>query len=208
MKRKLTLFVVLLLTVALSACNAQSSNTKEEEKGKQDTNASSESSSKQESKKKADGTRSAPIPLKEPLMFEDYIMTQNKEYTATLEMIVKEVIRGDKAFDILYKTNSSNSKPNKGYEYALVKVNVKMTDSETDDEPILFSPILNFDFFSSDGSPYSQELGIVVTKKFEGEVYKGGSLEGYIVNQVKKDDDFLIAYKSMSTSGKLFFKTK
>ncbi|MGE6627292.1 DUF4352 domain-containing protein [Bacillus pumilus] len=208
MKRKLTLFVVLLLTIALSACNAQSSNTKEEEKGKQDTNASSESSSKQESKKEADGTRSAPIPLKEPLMFEDYIMTQDKEYTATLEMIVKEVIRGDKAVDILYKTNSNNSKPNKGYEYALVKVNVEMTDSETDDEPILFSPILNFDFFSSDGSPYSQEIGTVVPKKFEGEVYNGGSLEGYIVNQVKKDDDFLIAYKSMSTSGKLFFKTK
>ncbi|MBR0592425.1 hypothetical protein [Bacillus pumilus] len=208
MKKKLTLFVVLLLTAALSACNAQSSNTKEEEKGKQDTNASSESSSKQESKKEADGTRSAPIPLKESLMFEDYIMTQDKEYTATLELVVKEVIRGDKAFDILYKRNSNNPKPNKGYEYALIKVNVKMTDSETDDEPILFSQILNFEFFGSDGSPYADVLGVVVPKDFQGEVYNGGSLEGYLVNQVKKGDDFLIAYKSLSTTGKLFFKTK
>ncbi|MGE6525159.1 DUF4352 domain-containing protein [Bacillus safensis] len=207
MKRKLSLFVVLLLSIALSACNTQSSNTKEEEKGKQETDAQ-ESSSKQENKKEADGTRTAPVPLKDAIYFDDYITTSDNEYSAELKMNVEEVIRGDKAFDVLYNRNSSVAQPKKGFEWALVKVKVKMTNSETDDEPLLFSPTLNFDFFKSDGSPYTQELDFVAPKDFEGEVYNGGSLEGYIVNQVNKGDDFLIAYKSIYAGGKIFFKTK
>ncbi|NOL32070.1 DUF4352 domain-containing protein [Bacillus altitudinis] len=207
---KKTFFCVLIFLIAtsLTACNSQNTKVNEsnEKSDKQESNEGS--SAKKKTKKEADGTRTAPIPLKKPIYFDDYISASDNEYTAELKMNVEEVIRGDKAFNVLYKRNSTVSQPKKGFEWALVKVKVKMTNSETDDEPILFSPILNFDFFSSDGSPYSEEIGTVVPKEFEGEVYNGGSLEGYIVNQVKKDDDFLIAYKSISTSGKLFFKTK
>ncbi|MGM0967182.1 MAG: hypothetical protein ACQEWR_01285 [Bacillota bacterium] len=204
MKRIIFILLTVLLTIVLTACNSQDSNVDE----KREKQESSDSPPKKEKKKEADGTRTAPTPLKEPIYFNDYINTPDNEYTAELKMSIDEVIRGDKAFEKLYKKNSTVSTPNKGFEWALVKVKAKMTDSETDDEPLLFSPILNFEFFSSDGSPYSEEIGTVVPKEFKGEVYNGGSLEGYIVNQVKKDDDFLIAYKSISTTGKLFFKTQ
>ncbi|MFP3841533.1 hypothetical protein U5N22_14875 [Bacillus safensis] len=209
MKKTFFYLFILLITTSLAACSAQSTKVNESnEKSDKQEEPNKDSSAKKKTKKEADGTRTAPIPIKEPIYFEDYISTSDNEYTAELKMNVEEVIRGDKAFDVLYDTNSSVDKPKKGFEWALVKVKVKMTDSETDDEPLLFSPILNFDFFSSDGSPYTQELGFIAPKDFKGEVYNGGSLDGYIVNQVEKGDDFLIAYKSISTTGKLFFKTK
>ncbi|MEK4844423.1 hypothetical protein QRD87_01050 [Bacillus altitudinis] len=204
MKRIIFVLLNVLLAIVLTACNSQGSNVDE----KSEKQKSSDSSPKKEDKKEADGTRTAPMPLQEPIYFNDYINTPDNEYTAELKMSIEKVIRGDKAYEKLYKRNSTVSTPKKGFEWALVKVKVKMTDSETDDEPLLFSPVLNFDFFSSDGSPYPEEIGTVVPKEFKGEVYNGGSLEGYIVNQIKKDDDFLIAYKSISTTGKLFFKTQ
>lgn len=208
LKKTFFYLLILLISTSLAACNAQSAKVNEsnEKSDKQESNEGS--SAKKKTKKEADGTRTAPIPIKEPIYFNDYISTSDNEFAAELKMNVEEVIRGDKAFDVLYDRNSTVDKPKKGFEWALVKVKVKMTDSETDDEPLLFTPILNFDFFTSDGSPYTQELGFVAPKDFKGEVYNGGSLEGYIVNQVKKGDDFLIAYKSISTTGKLFFKTK
>ncbi len=109
-----------------------------------------------------------------------------EKYTASV--VVKEVIRGDEANNILRETNSVwNGDPAEGKEYCLVKVSVTVYNVKDDAAVNLSSA--NFDFYSADYSQYSDNyLTVVPEPSFNGKVFSGGTVEGYICQQINKDD--------------------
>ncbi|WP_146874839.1 hypothetical protein [Bacillus paralicheniformis] len=195
-KRSIVCIVNLILLLSLVACNNTPSNSNHD------------NSSDKKSKTAELGS------IKNPFKFNDYQVIidsvrgdDGKKYEAEVSITVEDVVRGEKAYEILEEENSTNPKAEDGYEWALVKLKVGLDKIENEKYPITIAQAFSFDFVSKDGQIYNTDKP-VIPNELQGDIYVGTSKEGYIVQQVKQGDDFLIGYKSLYEPGEMYFKTK
>lgn len=112
-----------------------------------------------------------------------------------IDLSVLEVVRGQAALDIIMKENPFNSEPEIGYEYMLVKVNVKLISSENDN-PVNISSYL-FEATRKDGTVYNNSVFAVIPDPLSGDMYAGAEKQGFVVFMVEKGDTPLMrAYES------------
>ncbi len=182
-KRSIVCIVNLILLLSLVACNNTPSNSNHDNS----------------SDKKSETAELGSI--KNPFKFNDHQVIidsvrgdDGKKYEAEVSITVEDVVRGEKAYEILEEENSTNPKAEDGYEWALKY-------------PITIAQAFSFDFVSKDGQIYNTDKP-VIPNELQGDIYVGTSKEGYIVQQVKQSDDFLIGYKSLYEPGEMYFKTK
>lgn len=115
--------------------------------------------------------------------------TLTKKYiqdNATTNVTVKEIIRGDKAWDLIKKANMFNKVAGDGYEYIVANIEVKLVDYTESKAYKLTS--YNFDLMSSEGKIYDKEMIVVPEPKLDTDLYKGASNTGYVVFKVAKTD--------------------
>ncbi|MBU8681961.1 hypothetical protein [Bacillus haynesii] len=188
--------VSLMLLLSLVACNNTPVN-------KNDNDASDKKSETAEF-----GSKNNPFNFKEPEVIIDSVRgNDGVKYEAEVSITVEDVVRGEKAYEILKEENSTNPKAEDGYEWALVKLKVGLDKIENEKYPITIAQAFSFDFVSKDGQIYNSDKP-VIPNELEGDIYVGTSKEGFIVQQVKQGDDFLIGYKSLYEPGEMYFKTK
>jgi len=208
MRKIITMTISLLFLVVLTACG----NTAEENKREvETTNSESYVSTAEENNEVADeneespiGTRSNPLPFGSTITVEDSIYDDNSNhYSATLDITLLESFRGEEAWKLIQAENEYNEPPLEGFEYALVKVKGNLKDAETENDSFYFSD-MNFDFVSNEGEVY-EYASIVIPQPLDKEMYKGATTEGYIVGQVRKEDDFKVSYESSEGSPVFFF---
>lgn len=106
------------------------------------------------------------------------------KYTASVT--ITEAVRGEAAWGILYNANKYNEKPEDGKEYIVVKAKLVL-DSVAEDKAVSFSQY-DFDAFSADNAEYQDVFVVNPEPRFSGDVYQGGTLEGYFAIQVDKSD--------------------
>lgn len=111
----------------------------------------------------------------------------------TFEITALDVIRGDKAYKLIKEANIFNPSPKQGYEYLMVKVKFAYTKGEGT------LHVSSYDFKAYvEGVGYSP-VWVVLPKdkpEFEGvDLMPGGQTEGWIVFEVPKGKETLIAYE-------------
>lgn len=107
-----------------------------------------------------------------------------ESYTATVS--VTESFRGAEAWRRIQDANMFNAEAESGKEYILVKLKVTV-DSASDDSAVSLSEY-SFTAFSSDNVEYESPLIVPPSPAFDGDVYEGGTLEGYAVFLVDQSD--------------------
>jgi hypothetical protein len=111
------------------------------------------------------------------------INTQNWEVT------VKEIVRGDQAWNMIKQADEATDPPPEGMEYTAVKVHVRFLD-----KPDQAMRIDNFYFTSSDSSGVLYDFTSVTLPPPALEVllFPGGEYEGWVVVQSNKDAKGLV----------------
>jgi hypothetical protein len=123
----------------------------------------------------------APIGTAQSISKDSYVYGK---YTATV--VIEESIRGDAAWKKISAANRFNEEAPEGQEYILVKIKVTVNSTE-EDKAITFS---DYDFtpYSSSNAEYKTVSVVEPSPAFYGSAYANGSLEGYAVYCVDKDD--------------------
>lgn len=106
--------------------------------------------------------------------------------TSVVNITVTEVLRGAAAWEKIISANQFNDAAPEGYEYILVKVKATVV-SNTKDAAFAFG-WYNFTGFSSDNTEYKNVSVVEPDPQFSGNVYAGGTLEGYLSFAVKTTD--------------------
>lgn len=125
-------------------------------------------------------TNPAPIGTTQTIKIDEF----TGKYTASVT--VKEVIRGAEAWEKVKAANMFNKEPEAGMEYVLVKVSATVSDVADDASVSLTSG--SFDFFATDYSSYPLTFVVSPDPAFGGDLYSGGTTEGYVCTQIKTDD--------------------
>ena len=107
-----------------------------------------------------------------------------EKYNASV--VVLETVRGEKAWNMVKAANQFNSAPKAGMEYIVAKVRVSI-NSVSEDKAISLSEF-SFDTYSSDNVEYDTASVVDPDPAFSGNVFAGGTLEGYITVQVGISD--------------------
>lgn len=113
------------------------------------------------------------------------VVNYTESYSAAV--VIKEVVRGQKAYEMLKRANTFNDEPAEGKEYVLVKVAVAVSNVKGDSAVSLNE--FDFEFYRTDYSEYD-DLTFVVTPspEFGGDVYDGGTVEGYLCKEIDITD--------------------
>lgn len=131
--------------------------------------------------------------------------------TGTMDIKVIEVIRGDEAQERVDTANSTSKTADIGYEYALVRVS--MTASSITDGADLMLLDIRFDAYS-DNTVNPQPKAPTLTPKptLQGSnigvaaVVKGETREGFIVVQLKENDEEPKLVYDFANDGGIWFK--
>lgn len=127
-------------------------------------------------------TRNAPAPIGTIQSIQ--VNTWSEKYNASA--VVLEAVRGEKAYQMLKEANPFNSPAKDDMEYIVVKVRVSI-NSVSEDKAISLSSY-SFDAYSSDNVEYQSCFVVDPSPEFGGNVFAGGTAEGYLTVQVKKTD--------------------
>lgn len=125
-------------------------------------------------------TNPAPIGTIQSVIIKDYAATYN------ISAVVQSVERGASAWNKIKEANMFNDEAKAGYEYILAKLRVSV-NSVSDDSAMELSGY-SFTAFSSDNVEYDLPFVVEPSPQFGGQVYAGGTSEGYVVFEVKKTD--------------------
>lgn len=112
------------------------------------------------------------------------VKNYSEDYTATVQ--VDEVIRGERAYQILKEENQFNPTPEEGKEYLLIRVTAKM-DRVAEDKAVSFNRY-KFKYYSGDNREYTTLPGVVVPEPIDGNLYQGATRSGYICACVDRTD--------------------
>ena len=104
----------------------------------------------------------------------------------TAEVIVKEAVRGEKAWEQIKEANMFNEEPGTDEEYILAKLGIKAIEVK-DDKQINVSTI-NFDVYSESNAQYEYAGVVEPEPSISTALYSGVEHEGYVVFKVKKSD--------------------
>ncbi|WIF95036.1 stalk domain-containing protein [Caminicella sporogenes] len=144
----------------------------------------------------------APIGVTQKVTVDDIL----NHYTA--EVTVKEVLRGNDAWELIKKENMFNDKPKaEDEEYILAKIHIKIIDVE-DDKKVDVSPV-NFKIYSANNVEYDNLVLVSPPEPdLRTSLYAGGEHEGYAVYKVKKSDisPKLVYGQKYDGTGGIWFK--
>jgi len=147
-------------------------------------------------------SRSNPAPIGTPVFIAfDYF---GDAYTA--RVTVKEVVRGQSAWDILHATNMFNDPPPSGQEYVLVKIRFEYLTGPTPDTAYDFYVFYSF---SSQGTEVSNNLlGVVTPDPQLSSVYPGANTEWWeaLLVQVSDPAPVLAFERNYDGTGGIWFK--
>lgn len=144
--------------------------------------------------KEASGLRSDPVPVGQTKTVDVRVYDNQWEgYLAKVDITFADVLRGQEAYSQIKAYNEYNDEPKPGYEYVAVYVEARMTASETDNYS-WYADESDFEFVSKDGSPY-ESTPVDFEPTFNGDVYNGGTLSGYIFGQVKQNDEIFVVFE-------------
>lgn len=131
---------------------------------------------------------------------------KDRNYTATIKVI--EVIRGEEAWEVLRADGKNSFPPAEGYEYMIVKVDFTLLSKV--EEGSVQASSYDFDFYSSNNEEYNMQTIVEKAGRLDTGVFPGGTVEGYVVGNVKKDDpDPKLVYRVESDgTGGLWFALK
>ena len=126
----------------------------------------------------------APINTVQRIVVDNY----TEKYTADIRIL--ETVRGEENIAKIRKSAVTDEKANEGYELLLAKV--AFTVVEVSDDKAVDVSYSRFKPFTSSNvetdSAYLHMDGTAGFNWLSGNVYAGGTIEGYVVLQVKKDD--------------------
>jgi len=144
----------------------------------------------------------APIGTEQTIKISNY----SQEYTANLK--VNSIIRGDAAWDEIYKTNKFNAEPASDTEYIIINITATIADIKDNSAVTFFH--LDFDCFSKNNTEYSYVSVVIPDPELRGDVYAGGSLSGNIVVLVDKTDDSpkIVYGRNYDGTGGIWFSLK
>jgi len=127
------------------------------------------------------GNREYPIPIQTTAYFYG-LSTKSDPYV--LEMTITDVLRGDKALELIKACNPTNNDPPDGMEYLLVRVHAKALASKGDALIDLHSAC--FSLIGKDGTVYNEQTAVAGLTPHLGGMYQGAEREGYIYFLVSK----------------------
>lgn len=107
-----------------------------------------------------------------------------EKYTAT--MSITETLRGDEAWTKIKAANMFNDAAPSGKEYILAKVKVSVSNV-SNDKAVAFNAY-SLTAYSTNNVEYDTPIVVEPDPVFEGKLYNGGSLEGYVAFLVNKSD--------------------
>lgn len=114
--------------------------------------------------------------------------SEEDNYTVTVRIL--ETIRGEKNIDKVRKSVVTDDKPMEGYEFMMVKIALSAVSIKGDNA--IEASRYNFTGFSSNNEEIDQAYLHMDEKEgfswLDGKLYEGGTQEGWLVLQVKKDD--------------------
>lgn len=125
-------------------------------------------------------TNPAPVGTAQSVIIDNYSATYN------ISAVVQSVDRGEAAWSKIKAANMFNDEAKDGYEYVLAKIKVSV-NSVSDDSAMYLSQA-SFTAFSSDNVEYGYASVVTPDPEFGGQVYAGGTCEGYAAFEVKKTD--------------------
>lgn len=141
-----------------------------------------------------------------PLNTSQVVEVENILQKYKAEVAIKDIIRGEKAWEMIKEANMFNSPAPEGYEYILAKINFKLLDIN-DGQSYNLSTV-GFEMISSDGKKYDSAIVVEPEPMIDTELYKGASHEGWAAFLVKKDDakPKLVFGRKYDGSGGIWFK--
>jgi hypothetical protein len=106
--------------------------------------------------------------------------------TFTANVTLKEIIRGEKAWESIREANMFNDEAGAGFEYILAKIDFKLTNAPAGKKYELSS--YNFNLISDKGKAYDASYLVAPDPALDTELYKDASNEGYAVFKVATND--------------------
>jgi len=126
-------------------------------------------------------TNPAPIG-KSQTVFYDNFMAQS-----TLDITVKEVIKGAKASELIKAASGIfYDEPESGYEYLIAKIKVKAIEVKDGKKVDINSTI--FKVFTGSGEEYQYSIIIAPKPSLSTSLYTGAETEGWVAYKVKVND--------------------
>ena len=119
---------------------------------------------------------------------------------------LNNIIRGNKAWKMIYDANMFNKEPIKGFEYMLVKFSANYYGGSDLNKQLNLSGY-DFTLVSQDGKDYDSQSIVEPEPNLDAKLYQGASHEGYVVFLVSKSDlNPLVVYKKENdSSGGVWF---
>lgn len=192
------------MVVFLAACGQDTKDTEVKEENQQGETAQPEEVEKGESKSKL-GSRTNPVPFQKTATVDDELYDdEGNTYAIKFDLTVKDVIRGDEAYQKLKSMNEYNEVAPEGYEWVLAETKVKFVESETEDLSFHVDGIMNFEMVSESGDIYSGDVYGTTEPDFSFEMYVGNEKEGYISGLVKTGENAQLRYEE-KLGGQVFF---
>lgn len=141
-----------------------------------------------------------------PIGVAQSIRVENLMSDSTLEITVKEVVRGAKADEMIKKSNKIlYFEPDQGYENLLVKIKVKALDVKDDKKVDVNQAI--FDIYTDKYEKYETKLVIAPEPRLNTSLYKGAETEGWAAYVVKVGDNPRLVYgQKYDGTGGIWFK--
>lgn len=201
MKKLKLMGILLLSTLVLGACSSNKEKNSTDGGVSVSKNKKTTESSTKNSKKTSEvGKRSNPVKFGDTATFPEtfYDTADSKQYKGEIAVTLLETNRGDSAWAKISAENSYNKQAPEGYEWVLVKAKLTITDLENDDVKYhIYNPFKPFD---SNGQSIDQQDSYVSlpSPEFSGEIFNGGTIEGYFAFIAKTDEDVILEFRGNS----------
>jgi hypothetical protein len=132
---------------------------------------------------KLGSSRSNPAPLGTTVE----IVTENIFEKIKTRIIIREVIRGASAWQLIQEANMFNDAPPSGFEYVLARIKFDLIDIGDTDAAYNLSQY-DFKAVSSSGKEYNSPSMVTPDPQLSTNLYKGSSHEGWAAFMVAIDD--------------------
>lgn len=145
-----------------------------------------------------------------PANLNETIIVNSRLYTGEefeLQMTLKEIMRGDSAWQLLYSANRFNTAPTSSQEIVLAKFNVKVTSAPNNNIQYNLTKH-DFNMVSQGGKDYEFVSYVLPSPVLDAKLYNGASNEGWIAFLVDKSDlkPVIVNGKSSDGTGGVWFK--
>ncbi len=145
------------------------------------------------------GSRTNPFPLNE-------VFLGKAKDSWFFSLQITEVVRGDKATEMVLSANSFNDEPDEDFDYMLIKAKLIYLENTNPDEI--------FDINENDFGTVSNNLildnarGVEPKPQFDCELFVGGTCEGWVILNVYKDDPAPLIFFENYPIDKAYFDIK